>query len=138
RARRPVLVVDEGHPRNAPAARAHGYLTRDGTPPLELLAAGRAEVAGYGGAIGAGARPPPPPAPPPRGPDAPAAKPAASAGRRGGCWSPPAWWTSIRTSPACGSGGAATSCTARSASAGSCATRRWASWPPASRQLLRR
>ena len=63
RARRSVLVVDEGHPRNAPAARAHGYLTRDGTPPLELLAAGRAEVAGYGGQIVAGtvtslARPP--------------------------------------------------------------------------------
>ena len=54
RARRSVLVVDEGHPRNAPAARAHGYLTRDGTPPLELLAAGRAEVAGYGGQIVAG------------------------------------------------------------------------------------
>jgi thioredoxin reductase len=54
RARRSVLVVDEGHPRNAPAARAHGYLTRDGAPPLELLAAGRAEVAGYGGQIVAG------------------------------------------------------------------------------------
>jgi thioredoxin reductase len=54
RARRSVLVVDAGHPRNAPAARAHGYLTRDGTPPLELLAAGRAEIAGYGGRIMAG------------------------------------------------------------------------------------
>lgn len=37
--------------RNAPAAHAHGYLTRDGVSPLELLAAGRAEVAGYGGQI---------------------------------------------------------------------------------------
>src|SRR5215472_10028849 len=54
RARRSVLVVDAGHPRNAPAARAHGYLTRDGTPPLELLAAGRAEIAWYGGQIVAG------------------------------------------------------------------------------------
>jgi thioredoxin reductase len=54
RARRSVLVVDAGHPRNAPAARAHGYLTRDGTPPLELLTAGRAEIAGYGGQIAAG------------------------------------------------------------------------------------
>jgi thioredoxin reductase len=54
RARRSVLVVDAGHPRNAPAARAHGYLTRDGTPPLELLAAGRGEIAGYGGQIVAG------------------------------------------------------------------------------------
>jgi thioredoxin reductase len=48
RARRSVLVVDAGHPRNAPAAHAHGYLTRDGVPPLELLAIGREEVKGYG------------------------------------------------------------------------------------------
>jgi thioredoxin reductase len=54
RARRSVRVFDEGHPRNAPAARARGYLTRDGMPPLELLAAGRAEIAGYGGQIVAG------------------------------------------------------------------------------------
>jgi thioredoxin reductase len=54
RARRSVLVVDAGHPRNAPAAHAHGYLSRDGVPPLELLAAGRDEVAGYGGKIIAG------------------------------------------------------------------------------------
>jgi thioredoxin reductase len=51
RARRSVLVVDAGQPRNAPAAHAHGYLSRDGAPPLDLLAAGRAEVAGYGGEI---------------------------------------------------------------------------------------
>ena len=48
RARRHVAVVDAGEPRNAPAARMQGYLSRDGTPPAELLAAGRAEVAGYG------------------------------------------------------------------------------------------
>jgi thioredoxin reductase len=51
RARRSVLVVDAAHPRNAPAAHAHGYLTRDGASPLQLLAAGRVEVAGYGGQI---------------------------------------------------------------------------------------
>ena len=51
RARRSVLVIDAGNPRNAPAAHAHGYLTRDVASPLELLAAGRAEVAGYGGQI---------------------------------------------------------------------------------------
>lgn len=51
RARRSLLVVDAGHPRNAPAAHAHGYLTRDGVAPLELLAAGRAEVTAYGGQI---------------------------------------------------------------------------------------
>ncbi|MFD7920992.1 NAD(P)/FAD-dependent oxidoreductase [Streptomyces sp. NPDC059740] len=51
RARRSVIVVDAGEPRNAPAARAHGLLSRDGTPPLELLRAGRDEVASYGGRL---------------------------------------------------------------------------------------
>jgi len=51
RSRRSVLVVDDGTPRNAPADGVHNFLSRDGTPPAELLAAGRAEVAGYGGEI---------------------------------------------------------------------------------------
>jgi thioredoxin reductase len=51
RARRKVLVVDGGHPRNAPAAHMHGFLSRDGMPPAELLARGRDEVRGYGGRI---------------------------------------------------------------------------------------
>lgn len=51
RARRKVLVVDAGAPRNAPAAHMHGFLSRDGLPPGELLALGRAEVSGYGGEI---------------------------------------------------------------------------------------
>lgn len=51
RARRKVAVVDSATPRNAPAAHMHGYLSRDGMPPSELLAAGRAEVAGYGGEL---------------------------------------------------------------------------------------
>ena len=38
RARRTVLVVDAGAPRNAPAAHMHGYLSRDGLPPAALLA----------------------------------------------------------------------------------------------------
>jgi thioredoxin reductase len=54
RARRDVLVVDAGAPRNAPAESMHGYLTRDGMPPSELLVAGRSEVAGYGATIAAG------------------------------------------------------------------------------------
>ena len=49
RARRRVLVVDGGEPRNAPADRVHNYLGRESTPPAELLAIGRAEVEGYGG-----------------------------------------------------------------------------------------
>jgi thioredoxin reductase len=54
RARRAVLVVDEGRPRNAPATAMHGYLGRDGLNPAALLEAGRAEVRGYGGEIVAG------------------------------------------------------------------------------------
>ncbi|MFG3441306.1 NAD(P)/FAD-dependent oxidoreductase [Nonomuraea sp. NPDC047897] len=49
RARRSVLVVDSGSPRNAPADGVHAYLGHEGTPPEKLLAVGRAEVAGYGG-----------------------------------------------------------------------------------------
>lgn len=49
RARRSVLVIDSGKPRNAPAAHAHNYLGREGVPPWELLEIGRTEVAGYGG-----------------------------------------------------------------------------------------
>lgn len=48
RARRTVLVVDAGGPRNAPAGHVHNYLGREGTPPAELLEIGRAEVAAYG------------------------------------------------------------------------------------------
>jgi thioredoxin reductase len=48
RARRRVAVVDAGAPRNAPAAHMQGFLSRDGMPPAELLAEGRAEVTGYG------------------------------------------------------------------------------------------
>lgn len=51
RARRSVLVVEGGEPRNAPSGEVHNYLGREGTPPAELLAAGRQEVAWYGGAV---------------------------------------------------------------------------------------
>ena len=54
RARRRVLVVDAGAPRNAPAGHVHNYLGREGTPPAELLAIGRDEVAGYGGEVTSG------------------------------------------------------------------------------------
>jgi thioredoxin reductase len=49
RARRAVLVIDDGTPRNARAGHVHNYLGREGATPAELLAQGRAEVAGYGG-----------------------------------------------------------------------------------------
>jgi thioredoxin reductase len=54
RSRRSVLVADAGEPRNSPAGHVHNFLTRDGTPPGELYAAGRAEVARYGGHVEAG------------------------------------------------------------------------------------
>ncbi|MFF1830089.1 NAD(P)/FAD-dependent oxidoreductase [Paenarthrobacter sp. NPDC058040] len=55
RALRSVLVIDAGEPRNAPASGVHGFLSRDGMDPKELLAVGRDEVRKYGGAIVDGA-----------------------------------------------------------------------------------
>jgi thioredoxin reductase len=55
RARRTVLVMDSGSPRNAPAAHMQGFLSRDGLAPAALLAAGRDEVASYGGRVLSGA-----------------------------------------------------------------------------------
>jgi len=54
RARRSVLVIDAGAPRNAPAGHVHNYLGREGVAPGELLAAGRTEVALYGGTVATG------------------------------------------------------------------------------------
>jgi thioredoxin reductase len=51
RARRSVVVVDAGAPRNAPAAHMQGFLSRDGMPPRELLSVGREEIGGYGGRL---------------------------------------------------------------------------------------
>jgi thioredoxin reductase len=51
RARRRVIVIDAGSPRNAPAAHMQGFLSRDGLPPSELLTIGREEVQAYGGLL---------------------------------------------------------------------------------------
>ncbi|GAA4587525.1 thioredoxin reductase/protein-L-isoaspartate O-methyltransferase [Actinoplanes octamycinicus] len=51
RSRRSVLVIDSGDPRNAPAGGVHNLLGREGVPPADLYAAGRAELAGYGGEV---------------------------------------------------------------------------------------
>jgi len=48
RARRRVVVIDAGTPRNAPASHMQGFLSRDGMPPAELLRTARAEVRRYG------------------------------------------------------------------------------------------
>jgi thioredoxin reductase len=51
RARRSVVVIDAGNPRNAPASGVHGLFARDGVAPAELLERGRAEVHSYGGEV---------------------------------------------------------------------------------------
>src|SRR5687767_6979708 len=48
RCRRRVLLCDAGKPRNASARALHGYLTRDGVAPMELLHLGLAELRPYG------------------------------------------------------------------------------------------
>ena len=48
RARRSVVVIDDGSPRNAPAHHAHNVYTRDGTPPEELRRIGREQLLPYG------------------------------------------------------------------------------------------
>ncbi|HEX3327206.1 MAG TPA: NAD(P)/FAD-dependent oxidoreductase [Actinomycetota bacterium] len=47
RYRRKVLVVDGGRQRNLTAGASHGYLTRDGVAPAELLAAARDDASAY-------------------------------------------------------------------------------------------
>jgi thioredoxin reductase len=54
RSRRSVVVIDAGAPRNSPADGVHGLLGREGTPPMELLERGRAEVRAYGGHVVSG------------------------------------------------------------------------------------
>src|SRR5688500_7257447 len=47
RARRRVLIVDSGSPRNRFAHHAHGFLGQDGRPPAEIRDAARAQVLAY-------------------------------------------------------------------------------------------
>jgi thioredoxin reductase len=47
RVRRPVLLVDDGHPRNITSPSMHGFLSRDGADPAAVLRAGRAELDRY-------------------------------------------------------------------------------------------
>ncbi len=47
RARRKVLVIDAGVPRNRFASHAHGVLALDGKPGAEILAAARDQLAAY-------------------------------------------------------------------------------------------
>ncbi|MBK3405749.1 NAD(P)/FAD-dependent oxidoreductase [Methylorubrum populi] len=47
RARRRVCVIDAGAPRNRFAAASHGFFAQDGENPLAMIAAARAQLAGY-------------------------------------------------------------------------------------------
>jgi len=47
RSRRRVLLCNAGTPRNAPSPESHSFFSRDGTPPLELLRIGRAQLRPY-------------------------------------------------------------------------------------------
>lgn len=55
RARRRVLIVDAGAPRNRFASHMHGVLGNEGVAPADLVERGRAEAAGYGTEFLAGA-----------------------------------------------------------------------------------
>jgi thioredoxin reductase len=48
RSRRRVVVIDSGRQRNIRSQQMNGFLSRDGIPPAEFLAAARSDVARYG------------------------------------------------------------------------------------------
>ena len=54
RYRRPVLIIDEGHPRNHATTGIHGFLGYHSIAPGELIARGRAEAKAVGAEIRAG------------------------------------------------------------------------------------
>lgn len=51
RACRTVAVFDGGAPRNAPAHAVHGFLSRDGHAPGELLGSARAQLSAYSAGV---------------------------------------------------------------------------------------
>ncbi|MFD4458759.1 NAD(P)/FAD-dependent oxidoreductase [Nocardia sp. NPDC058480] len=48
RSRRQVVIIDSGEPRNMAAETTHGFLTRDGATPAEMLTLGTTEALRYG------------------------------------------------------------------------------------------
>src|SRR5207249_1251744 len=44
---RPVLLADDGQPRNARSASVHGFLSRDGADPAEIRQTARTELGRY-------------------------------------------------------------------------------------------
>lgn len=51
RARRRVVVIDAGEQRNSKSLHLHGFLSRDGMSPKDLLKVGTGEVVSYGGEV---------------------------------------------------------------------------------------
>ena len=51
RCRRKVLLFDDGKPRNAASHALHGFLSRDGIAPAQLLALGREQLAPYASVV---------------------------------------------------------------------------------------
>ena len=54
RALRSVVVIDAGEQRNLGAESVHGFLSREGMSPRDLIAAGREELTRYGGTTASG------------------------------------------------------------------------------------
>src|SRR5690606_9734537 len=47
RARKSVIVIDEGRPRNRVTRESHGFLTRDGVSPSEFRRIAREQIGAY-------------------------------------------------------------------------------------------
>lgn len=47
RARRKILLIDAGQPRNRFTSHSHGFLTQDGAPPAEIAAEARSQLMEY-------------------------------------------------------------------------------------------
>jgi thioredoxin reductase len=134
RVRRSVLVIDAGEPRNAPAAAAHGFLSRDGIAPPELLRLGREEVASYGGQVESGRV---------SGVRREGRDPVVTTEDGGRARARRIVVTTglvdeLPDVPGPAERGGRTCCTARTATAGRCATRRSACRPPVGRRFVRR
>ncbi len=126
-----ALVLGGGEPRNAPAAGVHGFFTRDGESPARLLEIGREQFQPYGGV------------------EYRTMRATEASGSDGSFWvvleggetvqarkfvlATGGSSTSYPTGRDSGSSGVAASTTARTATAGRCATGRWRSWRGARR-----